>query len=121
MPQLQLPVFPATAINPSWPLSGGRIRWFISMVIAGLRTPQDLAVSLFHHATHRETRQPGRDRQAFGVPLTTVKRCCRLYRERAVRFPKPPARRQGHQLTPEKLAEAQALLEEGKTAGDQRS
>lgn len=52
--------------------------------------------------------------QAFGVPLTTVKRCCRLYRERgAGAFFKPPARRQGHRLTPEKLALAQALLDEG--------
>jgi transposase-like protein len=54
--------------------------------------------------------------KAFGVPLTTVKRCSRLYRERgASAFFKPPARRQGHRLTPEKLAEAQALLDEGKT------
>jgi transposase len=54
--------------------------------------------------------------KAFGVPLTTVKRCCRLYRERgAGAFFKPPARRQGHRLTSEKLTEAQALLEEGKT------
>ena len=53
--------------------------------------------------------------KAFGVPLTTVKRCCRLYRERgASAFFKPRARQAGHRLTPEKLAQAQTLLEEGK-------
>ena len=62
------------------------------------------------------TASQGQIVKAFGVPLTTVKRCCRLYRERgASGFFKPPARRQGHRLTLEKLAEAQALLEEGKT------
>jgi len=38
-----------------------------------------------------------------------------LSRAGASAFFKPPARRQGHRLTPEKLAEAQALLDEGKT------
>ena len=48
------------------------------------------------------------------MPLTTVKRCCRLYRERgAAAFFKPAARRQGHRLTPERLREAQRLLDQG--------
>lgn len=52
--------------------------------------------------------------RAFGVPLTTVKRSCRRYRERgAEAFFKPPARRQGSRLTPERLAEAQRLLDQG--------
>jgi transposase len=52
--------------------------------------------------------------RAFGVPLTTVKRSCRLYRERgAAGFFKPPARREGSRLTPERLAEAQRMLDEG--------
>jgi hypothetical protein len=46
--------------------------------------------------------------------MTTVKRCCRLYRERgASGFFKPAARRQGHRLTPERLAQAQSLLDQG--------
>ena len=52
--------------------------------------------------------------RAFGVPLTTVKRGCRVYRERgAAAFFKPPARRQGSRLTPERLVEAQRLLDQG--------
>ncbi len=52
--------------------------------------------------------------RAFGVPLTTVKRGCRAYRERgAAAFFKPPARRRGSRLTPERLAEAQRLLDQG--------
>src|SRR5208283_2868532 len=54
--------------------------------------------------------------QAFGVPLTTVKRCCRQYRKGgASAFFKPAARRQGHRLTPERLAQAQALLDAGQS------
>lgn len=52
--------------------------------------------------------------RAFGVPLTTVKRGCRRYRERgAAAFFKPPPRRQGSRLTPERLAEVQRLLDAG--------
>jgi hypothetical protein len=51
--------------------------------------------------------------RAFGVPLTTVKRSCRRYRDRGpAAFFKPPARRQGSRLTPERLAEAQRLLDQ---------
>ena len=52
--------------------------------------------------------------QAFRVPLTTVKRGCRAYRQRgAAGLFKPPARRRGSRLTPERLAEAQRLLDQG--------
>jgi len=52
--------------------------------------------------------------RAFGVPMTTVKRACRRYRDRgAAAFFKPPARRQGSRLTPERLAEAQRRLDQG--------
>ena len=36
--------------------------------------------------------------------------CARVGRER-----RPPARRQGHRLTPERLAEVQALLDQGQS------
>ena len=46
--------------------------------------------------------------------MTTVKRACRRYRDRgAAAFFKPPARRQGSRLTPERLAEAQRRLDQG--------
>lgn len=52
--------------------------------------------------------------KAFGVSMTTVKRSCRILRERgAAGFFKPPKRKEGHKLTPEVLAQAQELLDGG--------
>jgi hypothetical protein len=52
--------------------------------------------------------------KAFGVPLRTVKRCCRRYREGGASvFFKPAQRRQGRRLTPERLVEVQGLLDQG--------
>jgi transposase-like protein len=52
--------------------------------------------------------------RAFGVPMTTVKRGCRKYREGgAAAFFQAPARRQGSRLTPERLTEVQRLLDQG--------
>ena len=52
--------------------------------------------------------------RAFGVSMTTVKRCCRIFREHGAKgFFRPPARKQGHRLTPEVLSAAQDLLDRG--------
>jgi transposase len=52
--------------------------------------------------------------RAFGVPITTVKRCCKRYKERgAAAFYKVAERREGRRLNAQCLAQAQALLEEG--------
>jgi len=121
MPQLQLPVFPAgtTAINPelAFERREDQVVYFNGHLPVFTHTTQDLASFRFFttQLIVNGTASQGEIVEAFGVPLTTVKRCCRLYRERgASAFFKPPARRQGHRLTPEKLAEAQALLDEGK-------
>lgn len=122
MPQLQLPVFPVgtTAINPELAFE----RRDDQVVYLNGHLP------VFTHATTdvasfrlfttqlivNGTASQGEIVKAFGVPLTTVKRCCRLYRKLgASAFFKPAARRHGHRLTSEKLAQAQALLDEGKT------
>jgi transposase len=122
MPQLQLPVFPVgtTAINPelAFERRDDQVVYFNGHLPVFTHTTQDIASFRFFttQLIVNGTASQGEIVQAFGVPLTTVKRCCRLYRERgASGFFKPPARRQGHRLTAEKLAEAQALLEEGKT------
>lgn len=63
---------------------------------------------------HNGTATQGQIVNAFGVPLTTVKRCCRRYRERGAEvFYKPAARRRGHRLSPEVLRQAQGLLDQG--------
>ena len=50
-----------------------------------------------------------------GASRDTILHWVRAYRERgAAAFFKPPARRQGSRLTPERLAEAQRLLDQGR-------
>jgi hypothetical protein len=122
MPQLQLPVFPTgtTAINSelAFERRDDQVVYLNGHLPVFTHPTQDVASFRFFttQLIINGTASQGEIVQAFGVPLTTVKRCCRLYRERgASAFFKPPARRQGHRLTPEKLAETQALLDEGKT------
>lgn len=122
MPQLQLPVFPVgtTAINSelAFERREDQVVYFNGHLPVFTHRTEDLGSFRFFttQLIVNGTASRGEIVQAFGVPLTTVKRCCRLYRERgASAFFKPPARRQGHRLTPEKLAAAQALLDQGKT------
>jgi transposase len=122
MPQLQLPIFPVgtTAINPelAFERRDDQVVYFNGHLPVFTHATEDLASFRFFttQLIVNGTASQGEIVKAFGVPLTTVKRCCRLYRERgASGFFKPAARRQGHRLTAEKLAEAQALLDEGKT------
>jgi DNA invertase Pin-like site-specific DNA recombinase len=52
--------------------------------------------------------------RAFGVPLVTVKRYCKLYRQKGTAgFFVPIKRRDGSKLTPQLIAQAQVLLDEG--------
>lgn len=122
MPQLQLPVFPVgtAAITPelAFERREDQVVYFNGHLPVFTHTTADLAsFRLFTtQLIVNGTASQGEIVKAFGVPLTTVKRCCRLYRERGPSaFFKPAARRQGHRLTPAKLAEAQALLDAGKT------
>jgi len=121
MPQLQLPVFPAgtSAINSelAFERRDDQVVYFNGHLPVFTHTAQDLASFRFFttQLIINGSASQGEIVKAFGVPMTTVKRCCRLYRERgASGFFKPPARRQGHRLTPEKLAQAQGMLDEGK-------
>jgi transposase len=120
MPQLQLPVFPAgtTAINSelAFERREEQVVYFNGHLPVFTHRTQDLASFRFFttQLIVNGSASQGEIVKAFGVPMTTVKRCCRLYREGgASAFFKPPVRRQGHRLTPEKLAQAQALLDEG--------
>jgi transposase len=54
--------------------------------------------------------------KAFGVPLVTVKRGVKRYRQGGAKlFFTPPVKRTGHKLTPERLEQAQQLLDEGRS------
>ena len=122
MPQLQLPVFAVgtSAINPelAFERRDDQVVYFNGHLPVFTHATKDIGSFRFFttQLIVNGTASQGEIVKAFGVPLTTVKRCCRLYRERgASAFFKPAARRQGHRLTAEKLAEAQALLDEGKS------
>ena len=54
--------------------------------------------------------------EAFGVPLVTVKRCVKRLREKgAGAFFQTAERQAGSKLTPERLLQVQALLDQGRS------
>jgi len=120
MPQVQLPIFPVgtNAITPELGFErrdnqvvylNGHLPVFTHEVkdVASFRL---FTTQLVVNGTATQSQIA----KAFGVPLTTIKRYCRYFRERgAGSFFKPAARRRGHRLTPDRLAEVQRLLDEG--------
>lgn len=122
MPQVQLPMFPVgtTAITPEL---GFERREKLVVYVNGhlpVFTHQVDDLASFRFFTTQlivnGTATQSQIARAFGVPLTTIKRYCRHYRERgAAGFFKPAARRQGHRLTPERLVEVQGMLDEGQS------
>jgi hypothetical protein len=122
MAQVQLPLFAVgtTAITPelAFERRDQQVVYFNGHLPVFTHPVEDLASFRFFttQLIVNGTATQGQIVQAFGVPLTTVKRCCRQYRQGgASAFFKPPARRRGHRLTPERLAQAQALLDEGQS------
>jgi transposase len=122
MPQVQLPLFPVgtTAITPelAFERRGDQVVYFNGHLPVFTHPVEDLASFRFFttQLIVNGTATQGQIVKAFGVPVITVKRCCHQYREDGARaFFKPAARRQGHRLTAERLAQAQALLEEGQS------
>lgn len=120
MPQVQLPLFPigTTAITPElgFERRDDQVVYLNGHLPVFTHQTEDLAsFRLFTtQLIVNGTATQGQIVKTFGVPLTTVKRCCRQYRERgASAFFKSPTRRQGHRLTPQRLGEAQALLDQG--------
>ena len=122
MPQVQLPIFPegTTLITPELAVErrAGQVVYFNGHLPVFTHGMEDLAsFRLFTSqliingtATQRQIEK------AFGVPLTTIKRGVKKYREGGAKafFASAP-KRQGHRLTPERLDQAQALLEQGES------
>jgi transposase-like protein len=122
MPQLQLPIFPAavTAINQQVAVSceSGKVVYVHGLLpvfqheredLSSFRlfTSQMIANGSVRHSEIART---------FGVPLATVKRYVKLYREKgAAGFYAPRRRRSAVVLTAEVKAQAQARLQEGQS------
>jgi hypothetical protein len=122
MPQLQLPIFPAgvTPINPQVAVlcEGGKVAYVHGHLPVFQHDEKDLAsFRLFTsqmivngNVRHSEVAC------TFGVPLSTVKRYAKLYREKgASGFFAPRRRRSAVVLTEDVKAQAQVLLSEGKS------
>lgn len=120
MPQVQLPIFPVgtTLITPELGFErrenqvvyyNGHLPVFTHEV-ADLASFRLFTTQLIVNGTASQ----GQIVQAFGISATTVKRCIKRYREGGTGvFFKPARKRQGKRLTPERLQEAQTLLDQG--------
>ena len=120
MPQVQLPVFPAGTlpITPelSFSRSTDQVVYFNGHLPVFTHAANDLAsFRLFTtQLIVNGTATQGEIATAFGVPMTTIKRCCKRFRQRgSAAFFQPTARRQGTRLNAAVLAQAQALLDQG--------
>ena len=120
MPQVQLPVFPTgtTDITPELAFARreDQVVYFNGHLPVFTHDIKDLAsFRLFTtQLIVNGTASQGDIVKAFGVPITTVKRCCQRYRQRgAAAFFTPAARREGGRLNAQVLVQAQALLDEG--------
>jgi hypothetical protein len=125
MPQIQLPVFPAssTAITSelAFEQRDGQVYYFNGHLPVFTHPADDIASFRFFTSqlVANGSASQGQISRAFGVPLITVKRACKKLRlEGAAAFFLPTPPRQGHKLTPEILAQAQALLDEGMEVPD---
>jgi transposase len=120
MPQVQLPIFPHGTSPLTAELAFQRredqVVYFNGHLPVFTHRTDDLAsFRLFTtQLLVNGTATQGQIAKAFGVPVRTVKRYVRRYREQgAASFFKAPPPRRGHRLTPERLAQAQGLLEQG--------
>lgn len=125
MPQVQLPIFPAGSalITPELAVSqrDGRVVYFNGHLPVFQHAAGDLAsFRLFTtQLIVNGTASQGQIVQAFGVPLTTVKRYVKKYREEGVQtFFTPAKKRSGNKLTAERLVQAQGLLDEGRLVSE---
>lgn len=120
MPQIQLPLFPAssTAITDelAFERREGTVYYFNGHLPVFSHPADDIASFRFFTSQLIANGNASQSQisRAFGVPLVTVKRACKKLREEgAAGFFRAVASREGHKLTSERLARAQALLDAG--------
>ena len=119
MPQVQLPLFPegTTMITPelAFQRRDQQVVYLNGHLPVFTHPKEDLASFRFFttQLIVNGTASQGEIARAFGISLTTVKRCCKAFRERgAEAFFIPPEKRHGKPLTAERLTEVQALLDQ---------
>jgi hypothetical protein len=123
MPQLQLPTFPAgaTEITPEMAVQkqDGRVVYLYGHLPVFQHAEEDVkSFRMFTSQLIANGTVKQKDIvRTFGVPLITVKRSVKLYRERgAAGFFQPKSRkRSGRVLKGDVLRRAQTLLEEGRS------
>jgi transposase len=120
MPQAQLPIFAegTSLITPelAFERRGGQVVYFNGQLPVFTHEQDDLAT--FRMFTTQlivnGTASQGQIAKTFGLSLTAVKRCVKKFRERGSKgFYHAPAKRQGRKLNPERLRQAQGLLDQG--------
>ncbi len=120
MPQVQLPLFPVgtTLINSELAFcrQDNQVVYVNGHLPVFTHGTEDLvAFRIFTtQLIVNGTASYGEIVRAFGVPMTTVKRYVKKYRTGGIQsFVAPAVKRNGSKLTPERLAQAQSLLDEG--------
>ena len=122
MPQIQLPVFPVgtTKITSELALEkrDGKVVYFNGHLPVFTHAAEDLGAFRLYTSQLivNGTASQRQIVEAFGVPLVTVKRCVKRLREQGAGVFFKAARRQGgSKLTPERLVQAQELLNQGRS------
>lgn len=122
MPQLQLPLFPAGSKEISANLAcafcenTNTVSYLIGCEVVFTHAQDDLASFRLFTSQLIANGQATQTQiqEAFGVPLVSIKRSCKKYREKGAKgFFEPPPRRGAPRLTEEKLAQARVWIEQG--------
>jgi len=120
MPQIQLPIFPASSTPITSELAfqeRDSVVWYFNGHLPVFSHPvADIASFRFFTSQLIANGNASQSEisRAFGVPLVSVKRACKKLRdEGAAGFFRPLVPRQGHKLTEQRLQEVQNRLDAG--------
>ena len=124
MPQIQLPIFPAGCVELNRDLAcrceGDQVVYFNGHLPVFTHAKADVAA--FRMFTSQLIVQgsatQGHIMKAFGVPLISIKRATKVFRDHgAAGFFKPKPRREGRKLNEAKREQARRLIEGGEPLG----
>jgi len=120
MPQIQLPIYPASSTPITSELAfqeRDAVVWYFNGHLPVFSHPvTDIASFRFFSSQLIANGNASQSEisRAFGVPLVSVKRACKtLCDEGAAGFFRPPVPQQGHKLTEQRLQEVQSRLDVG--------